>query len=120
VRLARAYEATARRPDLGDFVAGLTLAAGDARGQGEAASVMTVHRSKGLEFEHLWIAGLEEPLFPHGRSVSEGNEPEERRLAYVAVTRARRTLHASWARERGGRPHQPSRYLAALANWPRP
>jgi superfamily I DNA/RNA helicase len=120
VRLARAYEATAPRPDLGDFVAGLTLAAGDARGQGEAASVMTVHRAKGLEFDHVWIAGAEEGLFPHGRSVREGSEPEERRLAYVAVTRARRTLHASWARERGGRPHQPSRYLAALTNWPRP
>ena len=48
--------------------------------------------------------------------MSEGNEPEERRSAYVAVTRARRTLHASWARERGGRPREPSRYLAALAH----
>ena len=103
VRLARAYEANVPRPDLGDFVAGLTLTAGDARHQSEAASVMTVHRAKGLEFDHVWIAGLEEALFPHARSVREGTEPEERRLAYVAVTRAKRTLHASWARERGTR-----------------
>jgi DNA helicase-2/ATP-dependent DNA helicase PcrA len=114
VRLARAYEASAPRPDLGDFVAGLTLAAGDSRDQGEAASVMTVHRAKGLEFDHVWIAGVDEGLFPHARSVREGSEPEERRLAYVAVTRARRTLHASCARERRGREREPSRYLAEL------
>lgn len=75
---------------------------------------MTVHRAKGLEFDHVWIAGVEEGLLPHGRSVREGAEPEERRLAYVAVTRARRTLHASWARERGGREREPSRYLIDL------
>jgi superfamily I DNA/RNA helicase len=77
---------------------------------------VTIHRAKGLGFDHVWVAGPEEGLLPHGRSVSEGKEPEERRLAYVAVTRARRTLHASWARERGGRPHEPSRYLAPLAH----
>jgi len=115
VRLARAYEASAGRPDLGDFVAGLRLTAGDSHDQAEAASVMTVHRAKGLEFEHVWVAGLEEGLFPHGRSVREGAEPEERRLAYVAVTRARRALHASWARGRAGRPREPSRYLADIA-----
>src|SRR5512133_1186968 len=114
VRLARAYEATAPRPDLGDFVAGLTLAASDSRDQGEAASVLTIHRAKGLEFDHVWLAGLEEGLLPHRRSVRAGAEPEERRLAYVAVTRARRTLHVSWARERGGREREPSRYLVDL------
>ena len=118
VRLARAYEANAPRPDLGDFVAGLTLAASDSRDQGEAASVMTIHRAKGLEFDHVWIAGVEEGLLPHGRSVREGTEPEERRLAYVAVTRAKRTLHVSWARERGGRPREPSRYLADIGGAP--
>ena len=64
VRLARAYEASAPRPDLGDFVAGLTLAASDSRDQSEAASVMTIHRAKGLEFDHVWLAGLEEGLLP--------------------------------------------------------
>jgi DNA helicase-2/ATP-dependent DNA helicase PcrA len=111
VRLARAYEASAPRPDLGDFVAGLMLTAGDSSVENEVASVMTVHRAKGLEFDHVWIAGLEEGLFPHGRSLREGSEPEERRLAYVAATRARRTLHASWARERSQRAREPSRFL---------
>jgi ATP-dependent DNA helicase UvrD/PcrA len=115
VGLARAYQASAVRPDLGDFVAGLTLAADNARDHGEAVSVTTVHRAKGLEFDHVWIAGLEEGLLPHGRAVREGTEPEERRLACVAVTRARRALHASWAHERAGRGREPSRYLADIA-----
>ena len=114
VRLARADEASAPRPELGDFVAGLLLTAGDSSDQREAASVVTVHRARGLEFDHVWVAGVEEGLLPHGRSVREGTEPEERRLAYVAVTRARRTLRTSWARERGGRPREQSRYLADL------
>jgi superfamily I DNA/RNA helicase len=120
VRLARAYEASASRPDLGDFVAGLTLATDSSRPDADAVSVMTVHRAKGLEFDHVWVAGLEERLFPHRRSVREGSEPEERRLAYVAVTRARLSLHVSWARERAGRPREPSRYVADLAGHTRP
>jgi DNA helicase II / ATP-dependent DNA helicase PcrA len=114
VRLARAHEHESARPDLGDFLAALVLAARDATAREHAVSVLTIHRAKGLEFEHVWLAGLEEGLLPHARSVREGTEAEERRLAYVAVTRARRTLHASWARARGGREREPSRYLADL------
>jgi DNA helicase-2/ATP-dependent DNA helicase PcrA len=114
VRQARAYEASASRPDLGDFLAGLTLAARDGAGDGYAVALMTIHKAKGLEFDHAWIAGMEERLLPHGRSVREGSEPEERRLAYVAVTRARRSLHVSWVAERGGRQREPSRYLIDL------
>jgi DNA helicase-2/ATP-dependent DNA helicase PcrA len=62
----------------------------------------------------VWIAGAEEGRLPHGRSVRDGQEAEERRLAYVAVTRAKRTLHVSWAARRSGRPREPSRYLADL------
>lgn len=69
---------------------------------------MTVHRAKGLEFDYGCIAGVEEGLLPHGRSVREGAEPEERRLAYVAITRARRTLHAS-GRASAQRAREPSR-----------
>ena len=112
VRLARAHEASTACPDFADFVAGLALAADSSRDQGEVVSVMTVHRAKGLEFNHVWIAGLEDGLLPHARSVREGTEPEERRLAYVAVTRARCTLHASWAHARSARGREPSRYLA--------
>ena len=74
-----------------------------------------MHRAEGLQFNHVWIAGCEEGLLPHGRSVRGGTESEERRPAHVAVTRAARTLHASWAPERGGREREPWRYLADLA-----
>jgi superfamily I DNA/RNA helicase len=92
------------------------LDGGDGRTPTDAASVMTIHRAKGLEFDHVWIAGLEEGLLPHGRAVRAGTEPEERRLAYVAITRARLTLHVSWTRERAGRGREPSRYLPDLAS----
>jgi DNA helicase-2/ATP-dependent DNA helicase PcrA len=111
VRQARIYEAGASHPDLGDFLAGLTLAARDGAGDDRALGLMTIHKAKGLEFDHVWIAGMEEGLLPHARSVRGGLEPEERRLAYVAVTRARRTLHVSWAAERVGRQRERSRYL---------
>jgi DNA helicase II / ATP-dependent DNA helicase PcrA len=111
---ARAYEQRTARPRLGDFLADLALA-GEQRATGEDAVVLTtIHRAKGLEFDHVWIAGAEEGRLPHSRSVGEGQEDEERRLAYVAVTRAKRTLHASWAERRAGRQRAPSRYLAAV------
>lgn len=57
-------------------------------------TLMTVHASKGLEFDHVFIAGMEESLFPHSRSLTDSSEmEEERRLAYVAVTRAKQKLH---------------------------
>jgi superfamily I DNA/RNA helicase len=64
VRLARAYEAGAPRLELGDFVSELTLAAGDKRDEGEAVSVLTMHRAKGLEFDHVWVAGVEKASSP--------------------------------------------------------
>lgn len=63
--------------------------------------LMTVHASKGLEFNHVFIVGLEQDLFPHknigNRKRSKEEEEEERRLFYVAVTRARKQLHLSYA-----------------------
>ena len=61
---------------------------------GEAITMMTIHASKGLEFDCVFVAGMEESLFPHGNSSqdSQGLE-EERRLAYVAITRARKKLY---------------------------
>ena len=54
---------------------------------------MTVHSSKGLEFDCVWVAGMEETLFPHMNSVGDAAAvEEERRLAYVAITRARKRL----------------------------
>lgn len=84
-------------------------------------TLMTVHAAKGLEFPEVFVVGLEEGLFPHSRSMFEGGKEEieeERRLMYVAMTRAKENLTISWARSRlifGGR-HQsiPSRFLAEI------
>jgi DNA helicase-2/ATP-dependent DNA helicase PcrA len=63
--------------------------------------MMTIHSSKGLEFENVIIAGAEEGLFPHSRTLMEPREiEEERRLMYVAMTRAKHTLTITRARER--------------------
>ncbi|KZX57008.1 ATP-dependent DNA helicase Rep [Halioglobus sp. HI00S01] len=62
--------------------------------------MMTMHASKGLEFPHVFIIGMEENLLPHRSSVEDGNVEEERRLAYVGITRARETLAMTMARTR--------------------
>ena len=80
-------------------------------------SLMTVHASKGLEFDAVFITGLEQGLFPSQRE-GERDEEEERRLFYVAVTRARKHLYVSYARERmkyGSRDSAlPSEFLADI------
>jgi DNA helicase-2/ATP-dependent DNA helicase PcrA len=85
-------------------------------------SLMTVHAAKGLEFANVFVVGLEEGLFPHSRSILEGGKEEveeERRLMYVAMTRAKENLSLSFARSRlsyGGRHLSiPSRFLAEIA-----
>jgi DNA helicase-2/ATP-dependent DNA helicase PcrA len=92
----------------------------------EALQMMTVHSAKGLEFDVVFLSGLEEGLFPHEQSVMEreGLE-EERRLAYVAITRARNRLYLSHAQTRmlhgQTRYNVPSRFLeeipASLLKW---
>ncbi len=67
---------------------------------GEGVSMLTVHSSKGLEFENVFLVGLEDDLFPHAQSVGEGNLEEERRLFYVAMTRAKKRLFIGWSRKR--------------------
>lgn len=81
-------------------------------------TLMTVHSAKGLEFPIVFIVGLEEGLFPHSRSIEAGSESaieEERRLFYVALTRAIKKVYLTYARERTlhGRTHNqsPSRFL---------
>lgn len=68
---------------------------------GQAVTLMTVHSSKGLEFDCVWVAGMEETLFPHMNSVGDAAAvEEERRLAYVAITRARKRLCLTRAQQR--------------------
>lgn len=81
---------------LSDFVEWVTLRTDmdTVAEDGEAITMMTIHAAKGLEFDCVFVAGMEESLFPHGNSSqdSQGLE-EERRLAYVAITRARKKLY---------------------------
>ena len=88
---------------LAGFLAHASLEAGDNQAQAgsDALQLMTVHSAKGLEFHTVFISGLEEGLFPHENSLSEADgKEEERRLMYVALTRARRRLYLSMAQSR--------------------
>ncbi len=89
--------------DLAAFLSHASLEAGEHQaGEGDdALQLMTVHSAKGLEFDVVFISGLEEGLFPHENSVREDKGlEEERRLMYVAVTRARKRLYLSHAQTR--------------------
>ncbi|MFE1573523.1 UvrD-helicase domain-containing protein [Comamonas odontotermitis] len=97
-------------PDTGEtlsplvaFLTHAALEAGDNQAQAgqDAVQLMTVHASKGLEFDAVFIAGLEEGLFPHENAMSDmGGLEEERRLMYVAITRARKRLYLSTSQTR--------------------
>ena len=66
----------------------------------DKVQLLTLHASKGLEFPHVFIMGLEEEILPHRSSIEEGNVEEERRLMYVGITRARETLALTYAASR--------------------
>jgi DNA helicase-2/ATP-dependent DNA helicase PcrA len=88
---------------LSGFLAHAALEAGDHQAEAgiDALQLMTVHSAKGLEFHTVFISGLEEGLFPHENSLSEDDGlDEERRLMYVAITRARRRLYVTFAQSR--------------------
>ncbi|MEA3274046.1 MAG: DNA helicase Rep [Pseudomonadota bacterium] len=92
---------------------------------GDRVHLMTLHAAKGLEFPHVFLVGMEEEILPHRTSIEEENIEEERRLAYVGITRARRTLTFTLARKRKRYGEliesEPSRFLEELPdgelNW---
>ena len=109
-------------PDLGAFLEHVSLVMEAEAGlEGERVSIMTLHAAKGLEFDVVFLPGWEEGLFPHQRSLDENGRSgleEERRLAYVGITRARRVVkihHAANRRVRGlWQSSAPSRFIDEL------
>jgi ATP-dependent DNA helicase Rep len=112
-----------------ELLARVSLVAGpdDDRNDGaDLVRLMTLHAAKGLEFPRVWLAGCEEGLLPHQKSIDEGQIEEERRLMYVGITRAGRRLVISHCRarrrQRESRECQPSRFLDELpsevVDWP--
>ena len=119
-RLARDTED--ERPELEPLVAKMALMDLIERksedDEGNGVHLMTLHAAKGLEFPHVWIAGVEEDLLPHHSHEQDGTLEEERRLAYVGITRAQQNLCLSYAstRSRYGEKLdcEPSRFLEEL------
>lgn len=119
VGLANEYRCCDESPSLGALVSWLQIATrSDAPAAGEAVELSTFHRSKGLEWPVVFVTGLEQGLVPIGHASSPAAEAEERRLLYVAMTRAQTELHCSWAERRsfGDRSllRAPSPYLDAV------
>jgi DNA helicase-2/ATP-dependent DNA helicase PcrA len=108
VNVAALHDSTADEPGLHSFlqeIALLTdqdeLADQEEAGEGGKVTLMTAHTAKGLEFPVVFVVGLEEGVFPHSRSMGSDTEiEEERRLMYVAMTRAREELHITYAARR--------------------
>jgi len=105
---------------LDDFIQRLSLFSDKDDEGGDAVRLMTVHAAKGLEFDHVYIVGMEEGSFPHRNAVAEQRMEEERRLMYVAITRARFYLTLSHVKKkrRFGQVEvqSPSPFLAELGD----
>jgi ATP-dependent DNA helicase UvrD/PcrA len=120
VSVAREWREQAEDTTLSAFLQEVSLYSDqDAiRGEGSLVTLMTLHNAKGLEFRAVYLIGMEEGIFPHSRSIEEQGIEEERRLAYVGMTRAQERLtllHASSRMLYGGRNHNlPSRFLDEL------
>jgi DNA helicase II / ATP-dependent DNA helicase PcrA len=89
-------------PNINDFLENVALVEAGPRNQtNNAATLMTLHAAKGLEFPIVFIVGMEEGLFPHSRSLMDTNQlEEERRLAYVGITRAKEVIYLTYASSR--------------------
>jgi DNA helicase II / ATP-dependent DNA helicase PcrA len=102
VGVGREYDATAEEPSVEEFLQQIALFSeqDNLRDEQGLVTLMTLHNAKGLEFDTVFIIGMEEQVFPHSRAVEAGDLEEERRLAYVGITRARRELYLTSARTR--------------------
>ena len=120
VGVAREYQLSTEEPSLSHFLQEISLYSDqDAiREEQSLVTLMTLHNAKGLEFAAVFMIGMEEQIFPHSRSIEEQGIEEERRLAYVGMTRAKELLtliHASARALYGLRNYNlPSRFLDEL------
>ncbi|HEX6525056.1 MAG TPA: DNA helicase PcrA [Streptosporangiaceae bacterium] len=133
INVAREYDGSHEDGSLAEFLEQVSLVADadeipEGEDHGGMVTLMTLHTAKGLEFPVVFLTGLEEEVFPHQRSLTNPRElEEERRLAYVGITRAEQRLHLTRAYRRTwwGRPaqHKPSRFLeeipSGLIEWRR-
>lgn len=118
VNVTSEFDATSDDPTLGAFLEAVALVSDvdSMKDEGESVTLMTLHSSKGLEFPFVFLAGMEEGVFPHSRSLGNDRElEEERRIAYVGMTRAREQLILSYATRRSqfgqSNFNRPSRFL---------
>ena len=120
IAAAEDYIRTDASPTLEGFLDGIALMADidEMKDEGARVTLMTLHSAKGLEFQVVFLTGLEEGVFPHARSMNDEDEiEEERRLCYVGVTRARERLYLSYALHRrihGYGVGEPSRFLREM------
>jgi DNA helicase-2/ATP-dependent DNA helicase PcrA len=133
VSVAREFDSSREEGTLAEFLEQVSLVADadeipEGEEHGGMVTMMTLHTAKGLEFPVVFLTGLEEEVFPHQRSLTNAKElEEERRLAYVGITRAQQRLYLTRAVSRNwwGRPsyHKQSRFLgeipASLIEWRR-
>ena len=82
--------------------------------QKDAIKLMTMHGAKGLEFDTVCIIGANEKVIPYKKAETLPEIEEERRLFYVAMTRAKKRLVISYTKERSGKPMEPSRFVSEL------
>ena len=120
VGVGREYLQQAQEPSLSGFLQEISLYSDqDAiRGEQSLVTLMTLHNAKGLEFKAVFMIGMEEGIFPHVRSIEEQGVEEERRLAYVGMTRAQERLVLTHATSRslwGNRTLQPALALPRRA-----
>ena len=102
MNLAENYVRRNRDGDLAGLLEELTLSSTEDEDDdfGNSVTLMTLHAAKGLEFPRVYLVGAEEGLLPHIRSIQDGDVDEERRLAYVGITRAKRVLTLSYTKSR--------------------
>jgi len=104
--------------ELTQMVSLMSMLEGREDGEPDAVKLSTLHAAKGLEFGHVFLIGVEEGILPHRESVDTNRIEEERRLMYVGITRAKKTLNISWCkkRKRAGEIEmcEPSRFIGEL------